>query len=171
MAELDDFEIEDGWGDPQAARSEHQVLWLHVAAREQLRLIVLSTSPILYRIHWWGGRANRHTKTGCLFCRDRIGSQVRYCFSVYLPQEQRRACFEIGAYTAGELQELARVFGGLRGLSVVFSKSGGRERGRIEVAKCHLPIEGDLPEAQDVAAILRGAVQQQEDRDASLRSL
>lgn len=146
--------LETGYGDTQTERGEQSVLWLHIPATEPTQVIMLSVSPVRYRGHWFLGRMSPCTGDACPFCSKRLGSQVRYAYSVYLVRERRQCLFEVGAYTAGLVQGIAKEYGAHRGLVVTFEKSGSRDRGRIEAYKSTWPAMTTLPAAQDVAGIL-----------------
>ena len=166
MADVCYAVYEDGPLEPRAPRSSAR--WLHVPATKEVSIVVLSERRVRYRGHWFDGRM-RHCVglPECVPCRYHVGSQERYCYSVWLPfgepgsnvavQHQGvRMLLEVGYEAAAEITRLSECAGQLRGLTVRLEKRGGSYRGMLLVSSWDNCLIGDsLPESEDVAFLLQ----------------
>lgn len=154
---VDDGVLAEGWGDDSETESTPGIPWLHVPVRGELRVAVVSESVVRYAGHWLGGGMRKCQGGTCGYCSRGIGSQWRTCFAVYDPSLRSLGCIELSKSAAGDLRAVAEEVGGLRGAGVRLFRDAEGVRGRIRVDGC-FDVQrdpADLPEAPDVAAILR----------------
>jgi hypothetical protein len=146
-----DSTIGDGWGDPTAERNEHSGAWMHVPARGKLVIVILSRAPVRYRGHWIGSRMRMCAGARCVYCEQRRGVQVRYCFSVLDASTRTQGLIEVGAAAAEAIWTCAQQEGRLRGLAFALRKEQQRDRGRILVTQEATLMAVDLlPEAEEI---------------------
>ena len=150
--------IMEGWGEPNERPSTVSLPWFHVPVRGELRVAIVSQSPVRFAGHWLGGGMRKCEGRSCGYCSRGIGSQWRYVLAIYDPALGGVGCIELGQNAAGDLQAAAEEMGGLRGLGVRFFRDGEGVRARVRVALCMecQRDPADIPDPPDVAAFLRG---------------
>ena len=140
-----------GFGDLGAEAAEGSTRWIHVPARQKLRLVLLSPEATRYEAHWVGTRMLACPgERVCPWHARHMGKQVRYAFSVMDVDTRAKGFFEIGAATAQQLYPAICEFGCVRGLCFEFSHDGQRRNGLIVARSLGRLVAEDLiPAAED----------------------
>jgi hypothetical protein len=151
-AEMERPYVDDlGYGDLESEQEACSTRWVHVPARETLRLEILSERPVKYWAHWVMTRMLACPgEIRCAHCARHMGGQFRYAYSVLDVDTRAQAFFEVGPATARTIRDATIEFGGLRGLIFAFRHLDRRRNGQI-IGEClgrnraaaELPAAGD----------------------------
>lgn len=159
-----------GLGNLEEQAEASSTKWVHVPARETLRVVMLSSTAHQYRGHWDGGRMKICSGPACPLCLMRRGHQDRYAFSVYIPHTQSKAFLEVGPLSVKMMEPAMFEVGALRGLMYDLSHEGRLKNGLVLAEFVGVwPTVGALPRAEDPGEQL--ARQRQVEVDRSLSQL
>lgn len=125
--------VGSGWDVPPEADSIGDFRWFKVTPGRVIHLVVLSREPMHYLGHFVNGRMIPCADTGCVYCENGVGRQLRWVFACVEPFSGQVGMMELGRSVGLELRAKSDAQQKFKGLVLKFWRAGKSIQSRLEM--------------------------------------
>ena len=123
----------EGWEPEGGEKGWSDWHWFKIRSGRFLHLVFLTEKPVHYRGHFVDKRMQPCLGPDCETCRQGVGDQLRYVFTVAERLERRIGFFEVSRSVALQIQDFSVRHEGLPGMVLCIGKASFSKNSRMEV--------------------------------------